>query len=151
MKSLGESSQAITQVIKLIAGIAQQTNLLALNAAIEASGAGEAGRGFAVVANEVKDLARKTAAAAKDIQERIQIIQSEVQATMADISRISATIAQIDTAQQTVASAIEEQSTTTAHITQVMGEAAQGSNQIAQAVAELARVAQITAPTTPAT
>jgi methyl-accepting chemotaxis protein len=151
VKSLGESSQAITQVIKLIAGIAQQTNLLALNAAIEASGAGEAGRGFAVVANEVKDLARKTAAAAKDIQERIQIIQSEVQATMADISRISATIAQIDTAQQTVASAIEEQSTTTAHITQVMGEAAQGSNQIAQAVAELARVAQITAPTTPAT
>ncbi len=151
VKSLGESSQAITQVVNLIASIAQQTNLLALNAAIEASGAGDAGRGFAVVANEVKDLARKTAAAAKDIQERIQIIQSEVQATMADISRISTTIARIDTAQQTVASAIEEQTVTTAHITQVMGEAAQGSNQIAQAVAELARVAQVmpTAPATP--
>ena len=64
---LGESSQEIGNVIKVISSIAQQTNLLALKATIEAARAGEAGRGFAVVANEVKELAKQTAKATEDL------------------------------------------------------------------------------------
>ncbi len=71
---LGDSSAEIGQVIMVINSIAQQTNLLALNATIEAARAGEAGKGFAVVANEVKELAKETAKATKDIGQRIEAI-----------------------------------------------------------------------------
>ena len=63
IERLGQSSEEIGEVIKVITSIAEQTNLLALNATIEAARAGEAGRGFAVVATEVKDLAGETRSA----------------------------------------------------------------------------------------
>ena len=79
MKKLGESSQEIGNVIKVITSIAQQTNLLALNATIEAARAGEAGKGFAVVANEVKELAKQTAKATEEIGQKIEAIQGDHQ------------------------------------------------------------------------
>jgi len=66
MAGINESSQKISQIIKVIDGIAFQTNILALNAAVEAARAGEAGMGFAVVADEVRSLAQRSAQAAKD-------------------------------------------------------------------------------------
>jgi len=79
MASVNAASRQIAEIISLIDGVSFQTNILALNAAVEAARAGEQGRGFAVVATEVRQLASRSAVAAKDIRTLIQDSQTKVE------------------------------------------------------------------------
>ncbi len=144
VSKLGESSNEIGQVIKVITSIAQQTNLLALNATIEAARAGEAGKGFAVVANEVKELAKETARATEDISRKIEAIQSDTKAAVDAIASISGVINQISDISGTIATAVEEQNATTNEMSRNVSEAAQGSGEITSNIAGVAEAAQST-------
>lgn len=122
MDSISQSSRKIVDIIRVIDSIAFQTNILALNASVEAARAGEQGRGFAVVANEVQVLARRSAVAAKEIQELINASVSQVSAgtvsaekaghTMYEIvtqvTRVSEIMNALDIATQTEAQWLEK-------------------------------------------
>jgi methyl-accepting chemotaxis protein len=122
MDAINVASRKIVDIIGVIDGIAFQTNILALNAAVEAARAGEQGRGFAVVATEVRTLAQRSAAAAKEIKELIgdsvgkvnqgSKLVADAGATMEDIvasvHRVSAIITEITVASNEQSAGIEE-------------------------------------------
>ncbi len=85
MRTLGEHSQEIGNIVGIISGIAEQTNLLALNASIEAARAGEHGRGFAVVADEVRKLAEQSAHSTGQIVNLVQNIQAEIDKAIGEV------------------------------------------------------------------
>ncbi|WP_432496722.1 methyl-accepting chemotaxis protein [Kineococcus auxinigenes] len=143
--ALGESSQEIGSVVKVITAIAEQTNLLALNATIEAARAGEMGKGFAVVAGEVKELAQQTARATDDISRRVQAIQADAGGAVGAIEEISSIIGRINDFQVTISSAVEEQTATTAEMNRNVAAAASSSGDIAANIAGVADAASSTA------
>ena len=95
MTEISASAEKIVDIIGLIDGIAFQTNILALNASVEAARAGEQGRGFAVVAGEVRSLAGRSAAAAKDIKQLIGDSIAKVQAGTRQVGQATATMDEI--------------------------------------------------------
>lgn len=151
--SLGESAHKIGRVTETISEISAQTNLLALNATIEAARAGEAGKGFAVVANEIKELARQTAAATVEIKGQIDEIQDTTTSTIEDIHKISEVILEISNVINGIASAVEEQSVatneiasnisqTSSGIVEVNGNVAQSTMVIAEITENIAEINQ---------
>ncbi|EJC82920.1 methyl-accepting chemotaxis protein [Rhizobium leguminosarum bv. trifolii WSM2297] len=123
MRRIEASSQQISSIIGVIDEIAFQTNLLALNAGVEAARAGEAGKGFAVVAQEVRELAQRSAQAAKEIKGHIQKSSVEVESgvklvldTSQVLSAISEQIARISQHMDAIAVSAREQSTGLAEV-----------------------------------
>jgi len=112
VEGLDESSRVIGKIVEVIQELADQTNLLALNATIESARAGEAGRGFAVVASAVKDLAKQTAAATKNIETTVDEIQKNIQGVVGSTNLISRSVSEVHSNMTTIAAAVEEQSVT---------------------------------------
>ncbi len=127
INSLGESSEKIGEIVKVINAVAEQTNLLALNATIEAARAGEAGKGFAVVAGEVKELARQTGRATDEIAQMIRAIQTDTARAVAVVEEIGAKISSVTDMTNTIASATEEQ---TATISEISGALESGMQEV---------------------
>ncbi|MBK1641648.1 chemotaxis protein [Chromatium okenii] len=135
MGSIQQSSNKIADIIGVIDGIAFQTNILALNAAVEAARAGEQGRGFAVVAAEVRNLAQRSAQAAKEIKHLISDSGRQVGSGAQLAGQAGATMAEVVTSFQQVALLIGE-------ITRASNEQSIGIEQVTHAVANMDEVTQ---------
>lgn len=148
MGSINESARKIVDIISMIDGIAFQTNILALNAAVEAARAGEQGRGFAVVATEVRNLAQRSTAAAKEIKSLISDSLEKVEAgrklageagntmdnVVASVKRVTDIMGEITTATQ-------EQSNGIAQVNQAISQMDQVTQQNAALVEQAAAAA----------
>ncbi|MES2185820.1 MAG: methyl-accepting chemotaxis protein [Pseudomonadota bacterium] len=135
MRGINEASRKIADIISVIDGIAFQTNILALNAAVEAARAGEQGRGFAVVATEVRSLAQRSAAAAKEIAQLIKTSVERVDQGNALVDRAGVTMQQVVASVQRVTDIVAE-------ISAASSEQSAGVNQVGEAVVQMDQATQ---------
>ncbi|RYF23382.1 MAG: HAMP domain-containing protein [Comamonadaceae bacterium] len=135
MSAINDSSRKIADIIGVIDGIAFQTNILALNAAVEAARAGEQGRGFAVVAGEVRALAGRSAAAAKDIKGLINDSVSKVEEGSGQVAEAGRTM-------DAIVQSVKRVSDLVAEITAASLEQSNGIDQVHQAISQMDTVTQ---------
>jgi methyl-accepting chemotaxis protein len=149
MGSINDSSRKIVDIISVIDGIAFQTNILALNAAVEAARAGEQGRGFAVVASEVRNLAQRSASAAKDIKgliddsvQKVQIGSELVDKAGQTMEEIVQSIGRVTQIMTQISNASEEQSIGIAQVNDAITQMDQVTQQNAALVEQAAAAAE---------
>ncbi|MGO4382298.1 methyl-accepting chemotaxis protein [Pseudoduganella sp. RAF53_2] len=149
MDEISESAKKIVDIISVIDGIAFQTNILALNAAVEAARAGEQGRGFAVVATEVRNLAQRSATAAREIKtlindsaERIEVGTTLAHAAGDTMSEIVASIGRVTNIMGEISSASSEQESGIHEINNAIGDMDTVTQQNAALVEEAAAMAE---------
>jgi methyl-accepting chemotaxis protein len=135
MASIDASSKKIVDIIGVIDGIAFQTNILALNAAVEAARAGEEGRGFAVVAGEVRSLAQRSAAAAKEIKALIDD-------SVGNVGKGSALVAQAGETMEQIVSSVQRVTDIMGEISAATREQSLGIEQVNQAIGQMDQVTQ---------
>lgn len=135
MKGINESSRKIADIIGVIDGIAFQTNILALNAAVEAARAGEQGRGFAVVASEVRQLAGRSAEAAKEIKQLISTSVTRVENGNMLVDEAGTTMTEVVDSIHRVATLMNE-------ISASSGDQSTGVSQVGEAVAQIDQATQ---------
>jgi methyl-accepting chemotaxis protein len=136
---LANAASRIGDVVGLISEIAEQTNLLALNATIEAARAGEAGRGFAIVASEVKTLASQTAKATEEISAQISAIQNSTTEAVEAIGGICEDMTNVNSYTSAIAAAVGQQGAATNEISVNVQQAAQGTQNVTNAMHGLNR------------
>jgi methyl-accepting chemotaxis protein len=148
MASINASARKIVDIIAVIDGIAFQTNILALNAAVEAARAGEQGRGFAVVANEVRNLAQRSAAAAREIKSLIgdSVHQVDAGARLVDaaghtMGEIVASVRRVTDIMGDIANGSQEQLAGIEHINAAVSQMDQGTQQNAALVEQASAAA----------
>lgn len=137
MENLTASALEIQKVVDTIAAIAGQTNMLALNAAIEAAGAGAAGKGFAVVAGEVKELARQTSEATRQIQQKVAGMAEAARAATSASTEIINRVNRVAKANQEIAGAVDEQSKGVHEISSSIAQVADAANSVTRNTTEL--------------
>jgi methyl-accepting chemotaxis protein len=148
MTQIKESSGKVNDIIGVIDGIAFQTNILALNAAVEAARAGEQGRGFAVVASEVRNLAQRSAAAAKEIKaligdsvEKVDVGAKLVDEAGSTMAQIVSSVKQVADIMSEIASASLEQSSGIEEVNRAIAQMDEATQQNAALVEEAAATA----------
>jgi methyl-accepting chemotaxis protein len=149
MGSINDSSKKIVDIIGVIDGIAFQTNILALNAAVEAARAGEQGKGFAVVATEVRNLAQRSSAAAKEIKalisdsvEKVDIGSRLVDQAGATMDEIVASVKRVTDIMGEITAASQEQSNGIEQVNRAIAEMNEVTQQNAQLVEQAAAAAE---------
>ncbi len=152
MESIATSSNKITEIIGVIDGIAFQTNILALNAAVEAARAGEQGKGFAVVATEVRSLAQRSAAAAREIkaliEESVQRVEGGLTQVTGARATIDSTIHAVNSLEKLVADIAQssrEQGTSIDHVADLVAQIDEATQQNVPIAEQAAMSAQILA------